>query len=135
MLVRSYYNELKSSFPEAFKVLNDKFEGVAYYVEMRTKAVHKNGCDADADTIAQAVNSLLVESTSQHVGFKNSPYILNALASFALDLGGEPQWKNAVETTTATPLDLLLSKVSAAPLQQVRRDRDAGLLLAKCLAR
>ncbi len=135
VFTRGYYDELKASFPESFSELNDKFEGVALYVEARSHGLHSLGCDAKEEEINRSMASFLSDRVSKQAGFRDSPYVLNSLASLALDVNGKNNWKNSVETSKQTPLDILLEQVPSPTLKQIERDRVAGHALAKCMAK
>lgn len=132
---RGYADEMKTLFPETFNQLNDKYEGVALYVEARSNGLHSLGCDAKEEDIKRTMASLLSEQVSRQAGFRDSPYVLNSLASLALDINGNNHWKNSVETSKQTPLDILLRQVPTATSKQLERDRAVGQALAKCMAK
>lgn len=135
VFTKGYYDEMKASFPESFSQLNDKFEGVAFYVEARSHGLHSLGCDAKEEEIKRSMAAFLSDGVSKQAGFRDSPYVLNSLASLALDVNGNNNWKNSVETSQQTPLDILLKQVPTPTLKQLQRDRVAGHALAKCMAK
>ena len=134
VLLKGYYEELKNSFPQAFINLNDKYEGVAQYITERTEVIYRLGCNIKEDDLIKAVASNLADVASSQASFRDTPYTINALASLALDMNGKINWKNVVETSTQTPLDILLEQVPRPTKKQLDLDRLNAEALARCIA-
>ncbi len=131
-LAKGAYIKFRKEAPMILSARDNKDEGTADFVEARTQALMKLGCEAPDEKIRSETIQNLMNDVARQTAFQDSPYVLSALASLALDLNEKPDWHRVVERTEKTPLDILLDDTT---IDARDVDLDSAKALVECLSK
>jgi len=125
------YVLFKKEAPVILSDRDNKNEGTAVFVDAKTQALMKLGCDASKEEVMSKTIQNVRKLVAIEILDPNSPYILSSLASLALALNEKPGWQEEVERNEKTPLDILLDDPELAARDV---DLNAAKPLVECLS-
>lgn len=127
-----FFEKMKNELPYSLELFDDKFEGTAQYVEIRSRILFKEGCAISDEYLNKKIQEEVTKLANEHLSLAGTSYVTSAIASSILDIQNIPSWKEKIEKSEKTPTEILFleNKIKS---QEPQGSLEKSLKLAQCI--